>query len=363
MVNLFRYQVEERIQCTVSGMVRYNVKPEVLLTLPVPMATATNQEEVAVWKEKESQLKAEKKPINPEDVVRAKVSYTSCLTGYSSPTNIDDFYSTALKTKSTATRMYRFKTFPGYLIIQLAKFAFDDNWVPAKFDVEVNMPEVLDLTHLRAQGIQPGEQELPQEDTSQSSGVVQIDEAIVSQLADMGFDVEGCKRAVYNTNNQGVEAAMNWVLEHMGDSDFAAPFVLPGSNSSQPQTSSISEDAIAMISSLGFTREQALKALKSTDGNVERAADWVFSHLDELQEVEEGDANPEMEQEEFTDGVGKYQLIAFISHMGTSAMTGHYVCHVWKDGRWVIFNDNKVAESITPPKDLAYMYFYRRLNQ
>jgi ubiquitin carboxyl-terminal hydrolase 5/13 len=104
MVNLFRYQVEERIQCTVSGMVRYNVKPEVLLTLPVPMATATNQEEVAVWKEKESQLKAEKKPINPEDVVRAKVSYTSCLTGYSSPTNIDDFYSTALKTKSTATR-------------------------------------------------------------------------------------------------------------------------------------------------------------------------------------------------------------------------------------------------------------------
>jgi hypothetical protein len=37
---------------------------------------------------------------------------------------------------------------------------------------------------------------------------------------------------------------------------------------------------------------------------VERAADWVFSHLDELQEVEEGDANPEMEQEEFTDGVG-----------------------------------------------------------
>jgi uncharacterized UBP type Zn finger protein len=59
----------------------------------------------------------------------------------------------------------------------------------------------------------------------------------------------------------------------------------------------------------------------------------------------------------------EYQLIAFISHMGTSAMTGHYVCHVWKDGRWVIFNDNKVAESITPPKDLAYMYFYRRLNQ
>lgn len=37
------------------------------------------------------------------------------------------------------------------------------------------------------------------------------------QLVSMGFDVEGCKKAVYHTHNQGVEPAMNWVLEHMGD--------------------------------------------------------------------------------------------------------------------------------------------------
>jgi len=29
--------------------------------------------------------------------------------------------------------------------------------------------------------------------------------------------------------------------------------------------------------------------------------------------------------------------------------------------RWVIFNDEKVAESESPPKDLAYIYFYRRI--
>ena len=28
--------------------------------------------------------------------------------------------------------------------------------------------------------------------------------------------------------------------------------------------------------------------------------------------------------------------------------------------RWVIFNDEKVAESEHPPKDLGYMYLYRR---
>lgn len=35
---------------------------------------------------------------------------------------------------------------------------------------------------------------------------VEIDEAVVMQLVSMGFDIQGCKRAVYNTNNQGGKA-------------------------------------------------------------------------------------------------------------------------------------------------------------
>ncbi len=29
--------------------------------------------------------------------------------------------------------------------------------------------------------------------------------------------------------------------------------------------------------------------------------------------------------------------------------------------RWVIFNDQKVCASEKPPKDLGYLYFYRRV--
>ena len=54
-------------------------------------------------------------------------------------------------------------------------------------------------------------------------------------------------------------------------------------------------------------------------------------------------------------------MAAFISHMGTSTMVGHYVCHILKEGRWVIFNDEKVALSEHPPMDLAYLYLYRRV--
>ena len=41
----------------------------------------------------------------------------------------------------------------------------------------------------------------------------------------------------------------------------------------------------------------------------------------------------------------RYELDAFISHMGPSNHSGHYVCHIrdkQDPSKWVIFNDNKV---------------------
>lgn len=46
---------------------------------------------------------------------------------------------------------------------------------------------------------------------------VQLDESVIFQLVEMGFPMEACKKAVFNTNNSGLESAMNWVMEHMED--------------------------------------------------------------------------------------------------------------------------------------------------
>lgn len=59
--------------------------------------------------------------------------------------------------------------------------------------------------------------------------------------------------------------------------------------------------------------------------------------------------------------VAEYRLIGLVSHIGTSTQCGHYVAHVYKEGRWVIFNDDKVGVSKDPPKDMAYLYFYERI--
>ena len=68
--------------------------------------------------------------------------------------------------------------------------------------------------------------------------------------------------------------------------------------------------------------------------------------------------------------------------MGPSNHSGHYVCHIrdkQDPSKWVIFNDNKVgtkyckshcdtfclccqvAESANPPKELGYLYLYKRV--
>jgi len=86
-----------------------------------------------------------------------------------------------------------------------------------------------------------------------------------------------------------------------------------------------------------------------------------FSHPDGEDPSPDATEHP-ITNNSVTDGASRYDLTAFISHMGSSSHSGHYVCHIKdNDGKWIIFNDNKVALSVKPPKDLGYLYLYKRL--
>ncbi|KAK3106047.1 hypothetical protein FSP39_011642, partial [Pinctada imbricata] len=355
----FKFKVEERVQCTQSGKVKYSNRPEYCLALPIPMEAATNKKEVEEYEKKKAELESQGQKIDPKELVRPRIPLLSCIESFAATESVDDFYSSAIKSKTTAKKSTRLSTFPDFLVIQLKKFTVGEDWSPKKLDISVDIPVDLDLSLLRGQGLQQGEEELPQEEDSPD---VQLDEAVVAQLVDMGFPLEGCKRAVFNTNNSGVEAAMNWVMEHMEDADFSLPFVPPGAKKSGGGSFIPNEEGIMMLSAMGFTRDQAIKALKNTDNNIERAADWIFSHPEELDTpMETEEAQASSSEPQYRDGYPKYKLVAFISHMGTSTMVGHYVCHIKKEGRWVIYNDEKVALSEHPPKDLAYLYMYQRV--
>ena len=62
------------------------------------------------------------------------------------------------------------------------------------------------------------------------------------------------------------------------------------------------------------------------------------------------------------DGEGKYRLTGLVSHIGKNTGSGHYVAHLKKDGKWVIFNDEKVALSENPPTQHAYLYLFQRID-
>jgi len=252
----------------------------------------------------------------------------------------------------------------------LKKFTLGQDWTPQKLDVSVDMPSEIDLSMLKGRGMQPGEVALPDEASSApSKPKVSVDEAVVSQLMEMGFHPNACKRAVMLSGNAGAEIAMNWIMQHMEDPDLNDPLNLDDS-SEQPLGEFIANaDALASIEAMGFTPAQALKALQATDNNLERAVDWIFSHAEQLDAMVEnanmgGSKNSQASNKSpgLTDGQGKYKLMAFVSHMGTSSMVGHYVCHILKDDNtWTLFNDNRVAASETLPKDLGYLYFYKRV--
>merc|ERR1712039_27243 len=129
------------------------------------------------------------------------------------------------------------------------------------------------------------------------------------------------------------------------------------------------EEAISMLTAMGFSDAHAAAALKHSGNSAERAADWLFSHSDDLDGAVAalsggstgGGSAPAAGSSKYDDGVGDYCLVGFISHIGKHVGSGHYVCHMKNgDAGWVIFDDEKVAKSESPPLELGYLYLYRR---
>lgn len=360
-ISCLQFMAEDRTLCTSSGQVRYTQRLEEYLPLPVPLEAATNVAEVSEYLARKAEVEAKGERLVGDDIVRAKIPAESLLQAFLLDAEVEDFYSSAIGAKTTAKKTTRMATFPDYLIVQLLKFRVDENWQPVKLDVEIDMPDDLDLGSLRGSGLQEGEVTLPDDVKEDTNPPVNIDDKIVDQLVDMGFAREGCRRAVFNTGNSGVEAAMGWVMDHMEDPDFSSPFSPEGNKTEGGKKCTAGEEVIAMVMSMGFERAQAEMALRNTDNNVERAIEWIFSHPDGEDPVTDQAGENQNASSRVSDGTPRYELSAFISHMGSSSHSGHYVCHIKdKEGEWIIFNDNKVAVSMKPPKELGYLYLYKR---
>ena len=372
---LFSFSMEERIE--VDGQVCYKpVKGCTQLLLPIPLESATNRAEHLAYEERAKRQKLEsgdQPTAAAEEPVVPIVPFEACLAKMFAPAPLENF-----RGRVGAAKVTKLATFPRYLVFQLARYYTSEDWQAKKLAVQVPMPTSLDLTSMRAKGAQPGEQLLPDDEpapaaAANTAAALEPDETIVAQLISMGFSENGCKRAAIATKNAGAEPAMEWVFAHMEDVDFNEPIPPPAAAETAGAAAgggaAPDPEAIGMLGAMGFTEEQAKAALASTSGNIERAADWLFSHADDLDAAvaqalgqgggggSGGEGGGEAAE---SDGSGEYELLGIISHMGSNTACGHYVCHIKRDGKWALYNDRKVALSESPPLDLGYMYVYQR---
>ena len=140
----------------------------------------------------------------------------------------------------------------------------------------------------------------------------------------------------------------------------------------EPKAGEVSEESVQQLMGMGFAEKKCKKALRETDNNLERAMEWIFSHMDDEGEDEEmtqekgntGDIEKQLYKD---DKPGLYNLKSFITHLGSSVHAGHYVAHVNKardsetaEPAWVYFNDAKVAVTNDAPFGKGYMYFFTK---
>jgi ubiquitin carboxyl-terminal hydrolase 5/13 len=323
--------------------------------------------------------------------------------------------------RGAATSTRRLASAPRYLWVVLNRYLMAADWTPKKVDAAVDMPLTLDL---RAAGLledtpagelRPGEVSLdalaaaaaPAGAAAAAAAVAAApapasaapapDAAIVAALESMGFPAGACARAALAVANAGVEQASEWIMARMDDDDFAAPFVPPAPAAAAAAAApgaAPDAAALAALTDMGFDAERAAHALRVSGGNADRAADWLFSHVDEpLPDAAAAAAAagggapavsaPVRAADAAPNARGRYSLLGFISHMGSNTASGHYVAHIRKAGvaradgagagvgagvgagsgagpEWLIFNDAKVAFSAEPPLDSGYMYLYAR---
>jgi len=319
---LFTFNMEEKIVCKQSDKVRYSTSVHAMLGVKIPDFESKPNDEVPCF--------------SLEECLKLSLGQTEV---------VEDYLSPATGARGMALKTQAMETFPKYLALEIKRYVVGDNWVPKKLDCKVDVPRQLDITQYHGKGPLPGESLLPE---PSDAAEIEPDEMLLSQLMSMGFHENGCKRALVAVKNVGADEAMQWVLQHMDDPDFNSPL---------SSSSAVDEEAVAMLSSMGFASEACIKALSKCDGHLERAADWLFSHASELEATEKPPPS-----------TGRYTLKGFISHLGKSTTGGHYLCHINSSpdikskslDRWVLYNDRKVALSRKPPLQHGYLYIFQR---
>ncbi|KAJ2321236.1 ubiquitin C-terminal hydrolase Ubp14, partial [Coemansia sp. RSA 2681] len=317
----------------------------------------------------------------------APVSMAECFELMAADEEIDGYQCPECERPTTAKKSTRFASFPKVLAVQVRRFELV-NWVPEKLDISVQVPLLgsVSLEAYRGQGIQDGEEPLPESDAADASLPAApasmapqpaVDEEVVAQLESMGFPRVRCVKAVAKTGNCGAEAAMTWIFEHMDDADIDVPepmaaAVGAAADDDGRTLAAVNPEAVEQLAAMGFARDRVERELRNAGGDAERALDHLLSVPDDDDAEMESTSGAVDGGQQSLGGGGDgsdssaFELTAFVSHKGSSVHCGHYIASVrhgsGSDSKWFMFNDSKVVVLDEPQPEQAYVYFLTRID-
>lgn len=297
-VRHFRFEVEQRLQCLGCKKVRYKVDEQDNISVAVPARRVSG---------KAGQFES--------------VTLSECLDIFTAE-EVVELSCPACGSRDGFSKRSSFKTLPRELAINARRFELV-NWVPTKLDI----PVIVDDKPVDFGPYLTMEHGLDEELLSDIEETVTFvaNPGALDQLLGMGFPTPRCEKALHATGNSDVEAAMNWLFAHMEDPDIDEPLVLDqcmgGSRESEQDGAKI-----AQLGEMGIEAARARRALAATDGDVNRALDWVFSHPDdEVGDENHPDGGDDQAQHDppgFDSKPAFYQLRSIVCHKGTSVHAG-----------------------------------------
>lgn len=122
----------------------------------------------------------------------------------------------------------------------------------------------------------------------------EVDMNMVNQLVQNGVPEMAAKHAVHHAGANGVDEAIMWFYGNIENPVVSTPLLVPNPKKGAANNASASAggfvadpESLMMLTSMGFSDKQATRALRKCDGNLERAGDWVMSHMDDPDTDEE----------------------------------------------------------------------------
>lgn len=314
--------------------------------------------------------------LKEEEQVLAKVPWSAVMEAWAAGSVVPDLHSNATGKKGPHLKTPALKTMPPYLLVQLRRYSVGPDYQPIKLGVSLDVPQELDMEKYRAKPLGADEPAMPEGDgggdaAGGGAGEQEVSPEILAAVTGMGFTENAAKRAAKATGNGPADAAVNWLMEHMGDPDINDPMPAAGAGAGAGAGAAggdgVDESKVQMLQAMGFDAPVCRKALHESKGDAERASMWIMERMEDIAAGTVDLTIPKAVEvsKDKSDGPGKYRLMAFISHIGRSTTAGHYVCHVKKGpgGAWVVYNDRKVALSEEPPFGEGFLYFYQRVDR